>query len=139
MCLLVLFTSCDEEDNCGKKFEKLESIEFDNFDPYQCLIHHSYEKIFINDSLTYHSIYGDCSYAPEIDFSQYSIIGYPTSGQCRTTFTRKVVKESDKYIYYILVQSSGNCKSEAESDNLILIPKIENVSNFDVEIIKCRN
>jgi len=74
---------------------------------------------------------------PDIDFNEYSLLGFWTTGQCETKFIREILKnETDKkYIYKIKVKDCGTCKSERYDANLVLVPKIPDgfIVDFVVE------
>jgi hypothetical protein len=69
---------------------------------------------------------GYSSTPPDIDFNEYSLLGFWATGQCETKFIREVLKnETDKkYTYKIKVKDCGTCKSERYDANLVLVPKI---------------
>jgi hypothetical protein len=72
---------------------------------------------------------------PEIDFNEYSLLGFWATGQCETKFIREVIKnETDKkYTYRIKIKDCGTCKSERYDANLVLVPKISD--GFTVDFV----
>lgn len=72
-----------------------------------------------------------------IDFNQYTLLGKYASEKCKVTFERNVTKDNSqkKYFYKIKVHQCGTCKTNWESMNWVLVPKIPNDYNvsFTVE------
>jgi len=73
---------------------------------------------------------------PEIDFNNFSLLGFWVTGQCETKFIRDVIKDEElrKYIYKIIVKDCGSCEKERYDANLILVPKLPD--DFMVEFKK---
>lgn len=87
----------------------------------------SVELLSITDSNCYNLPEAGYSlYPPEIDFNQYSLLGFWSTGQCEANFIREIIKnETDKkYTYTITVKDCGTCKSMRYDANLVLVPKI---------------
>lgn len=85
------------------------------------------ELLSITDSNCYNlPEAGYSSSPPDIDFNEYTLLGFWTTGQCETKFIREVIKnETDKiYTYKIIVKDCGTCKSERYDANLVLVPEI---------------
>ncbi len=100
------------------------------------IIKSSVELLSITDSNCYNlPEAGYSSYPPVIDFNEYTLLGFWTTGQCETKFIREVLKnETDnKYTYTITVKDCGTCKSERYDANLVLVPKISD--GFMVDFI----
>lgn len=72
-----------------------------------------------------------------IDFNQYTLLGKYARESCKVTFERNVTKDDSqkKYFYKIKVHQCGTCKTNWESMNWVLVPKIPNDYNvsFTVE------
>ena len=102
------------------------------------IIKNSAELSNITDSNCYNlPEAGYSSVPPDIDFSEYSLLGFLTSGQCESKFIREVSKnESDKiYTYKIIVKVCGTCKSLRYDANLVLVPKIPDGYTVDFVIV----
>lgn len=100
------------------------------------IIKSSVELLNITDSNCYNlPEAGYSTNPPDIDFSEYSLLGFWTTGQCETKFIREILKnETDKkYIYKIKVKDCGTCKKLRYDANLVLVPKIPN--DFAVEFV----
>jgi len=96
----------------------------------------SVELLGITDSNCYNlPEAGYSSYPPDIDFNEYTLLGFWTTGQCETKFIREVLKnETDKiYTYKIIVNECGTCKSLRYDANLVLVTKIPD--DFMVDFI----
>lgn len=81
----------------------------------------------ITDSNCYNlSEAGYSSTPPDIDFYEYSLLGFWATGRCETKFIREVSKNetNKKYTFKIKVKDCGTCKSERFDANLVLLPKI---------------
>lgn len=61
-----------------------------------------------------------------IDFDRYTLLGKYAREGCRVTFDRNVTKDTSqkKYFYKIKVHQCGTCKTNWESMNWVLVPKI---------------
>lgn len=72
-----------------------------------------------------------------IDFNKYTLLGKYARENCKATFERNVTKNDSqkKYFYKIKVYQCGTCKTNWESMNWALVPKIPNDYNvsFTVE------
>jgi hypothetical protein len=68
----------------------------------------------------------------DIDFNQYTLLGKYASGACRVIFERNVSKnlEQKQIVYIISVLQCGICKTNWESMNWVLVPKIPD--NYEV-------
>ena len=91
------------------------------------IIYYSADLLNITDSNCYNlPEAGYSSTPPDIDFNEYSLLGFWATGQCETKFIREVLKnETDKkYTYKIKIKDCGTCKSERYDANLVLVPKI---------------
>ena len=91
------------------------------------IIKSSVELLNITDSNCYNlPEAGYTTNPPDIDFNEYSLLGFWTTGQCETKFIREILSnETDKkYTYKIKVKDCGTCKSIRYDANLVLVPKI---------------
>lgn len=81
-------------------------------------------KDSVRNEINYLNI--DTATIPYIDFSKYSLIGYPVNGQCEFEKTIKVYKDSvnNQYIYDLTIQSVGDCKKLVSSHNWVLVPAL---------------
>jgi len=63
---------------------------------------------------------------PNIDFSQYTLLGKFASGQCKVTFKRQVTKDEAnlKYNFTVYVFDKGLCKRQGQSMNWVIVPKL---------------
>jgi hypothetical protein len=104
------------------------------------VIKSSSELLNITDSNCYNlPEAGYSSTSPDIDYNEYSLVGFWTTGQCETKFIREVIKnETDKiYTYKIKVKDCGSCKSERYDANLVLVPKIPDGFIVDFVLEDC--
>ncbi len=71
-----------------------------------------------------------------IDFNQYTLLGKYARGSCKVTFERDVTKEDTqkKYFYKIKIHQCGTCKTNRESMNWVLVPKIPDDYNVSFTI-----
>ncbi len=68
-----------------------------------------------------------CTVSPlQIDFTKYSIIGFPTEFQCNAKIIREVIIDHNNKQcgYSITINECGLCKSMGINDNLVLIPAL---------------
>ena len=80
--------------------------------------------------------YDDGQTFEPIDFTIYTVLGKrASSGGCKVRFVRDVKKNdiSKKYIYTITVLQCGNCFSQDEIMNWVLVPKIP--EDYTVEFV----
>jgi hypothetical protein len=85
-------------------------------DKYQTIREMSYEQFLVT-----------CNVFPDVDFSQFSILGYHASGSgCNATFERHVYRDDQNksILYELTVIEEGLCKQQFINRNLILVPKI---------------
>jgi len=102
---------------------------------------------FINNDTTYHELFQvrtphpNClGYSfPNIDFSQYSLLGIITStGGCSSPKTKySIIKNfENNYTYNLNIEQQGLCKIHFRIEIWCLIPKIADNSIVDFKIIK---
>ncbi len=74
---------------------------------------------------------------PNIDFSQYSLLGQYTSGKCKITFKRQVTKDegNQRYNFTVHIFDRGICKKQGQSMNWVLVPKLPTnwTVNFEIK------
>ncbi|MFA7401655.1 MAG: hypothetical protein WCZ21_03885 [Bacteroidales bacterium] len=139
----VLFFSCDKTDNCPDSENYTNSgIIIDNASvENNCVSVKNRGNYIITNQQEYDSIEVvkwndtcDASLNP-INFNAYSLLGMYQRGTCRVNFERNVSTDSinKKYIYSIKVNECGNCKTNYEHMNWVLVPKIPD--NWTVEFI----
>ena len=89
------------------------------------------------DSTVSKNIACDTASLPNIDFSQYTLIGITTKGTCSLHNLKEVIddKEHLKYIYKIQVISTGSCYVLAITMNWALVPKLPSNYNVAFEIL----
>ncbi len=74
---------------------------------------------------------------PQIDFSQYTLLGkYTQGGGCSVDFVSKVYKDDSKkkISYSIKIDEEGYCEKLVESMNWVLIPKVPFDYSVEFEI-----
>jgi len=77
--------------------------------------------------MSYEEFLATCYVFPDVDFSQYSLLGYHATGTgCNVTFEKHVYRdEQNKAILYELtVVEEGVCEKDVNNRNLILVPRI---------------
>jgi hypothetical protein len=77
--------------------------------------------------MSYEEFLATCNVFPEVDFSQYSVLGNHASGTgCTVSFERHVFREDTekKITYQLSVVEEGACEKVEYSRNLILVPCI---------------
>jgi hypothetical protein len=87
--------------------------------------------------MSYEEFLATCNVFHDVDFSQYSVLGYHATGTgCNVTFERHVYSdEQNKAILYELtVVEEGICEKDFNNRNLILIPRIP--SDYIVDFSK---
>ena len=85
----------------------------------------------INDLATLQQLFPDSSFGspcntPAIDFTQHTLLGVYTKGQCSTKTIREVEKIGDekKYNYRVTMRSCGKCKALVYSYNWVTVPRL---------------
>lgn len=77
--------------------------------------------------MNYEEFLATCNVFPDVDFSQYSVLGYQATGTgCTVTFEKHVYRDdpSKKILYEIAVIEEGVCEMAIHKRNLILVPRI---------------
>jgi hypothetical protein len=93
----------------------------------ELIIRNNNELLNITDSNCYNlPEVGYSTNPPDINFNEYSLLGFYSSGQCEVKFIREVTKNeiNQKYTYKIIVNDCGTCKIMKYDANLVLVPKI---------------
>ena len=77
--------------------------------------------------LSYEKFLAACNVFPDVDFSQYSVLGYHATGTgCNVTFERQVYRDEQNQVilYELTVVEEGICEKDFNNRNLILVPRI---------------
>jgi hypothetical protein len=77
--------------------------------------------------MSYEEFLATCNVFPEVDFSQYTVLGNHASGTgCTVSFEKHVFREDTekKITYHLSVVEEGACEKVEYSRNLILVPRI---------------
>jgi hypothetical protein len=77
--------------------------------------------------MSYEEFVATCNVFPDVDFSQYSVLGYHATGTgCNVTFERHVYRDDQNktILYELAVVEEGDCEQISQDRNLILIPRI---------------
>lgn len=63
---------------------------------------------------------------PEIDFTQYTLLGRYAYAQCTGSYFREVTKDTTnkRYNFTITVESCGSCNCLSQNMNWVLVPKL---------------
>jgi hypothetical protein len=63
---------------------------------------------------------------PEIDFTQYTLLGRYAYAQCTGSYLREVTKDTTnkRYNFTITVESCGSCDCLSQNMNWVLVPKL---------------
>lgn len=102
----------------------------------ELIIRSNSELLNITDSNCYNlPEVGYSTDPPDINFNEYSLLGFYSSGQCEVKFIRDVTKSeiNNKYSYRIIVNDCGDCKMMRTDANLVLVPKIPD--NYIVDFV----
>jgi hypothetical protein len=68
-----------------------------------------------------------CNIFPDVDFSQYSVLGYHATGTgCNITFEKHVYRDDQikAFLYELTIVEEGVCEKDVNNRNLILVPRI---------------
>ena len=77
--------------------------------------------------MTYEEFLTTCNVFPDVDFSQYSVLGYQATGTgCIVTFEKHVYRDdrNKQILYELTVVEEGVCETAVHNRNLILVPRI---------------
>ena len=140
--IFTIFSSCREEISTpNSKF--VENTYFGNCflgfteDRDEIVIHTEKEYSDYMDKIRVSGLGSDCEDAvpTDIDFSEHSLIGTFTSGDCSATYDRTLEQEGKEVTYKIKVEYSGYCEMLVSSMNWALIPKLRKKDEviFEVE------
>jgi len=104
-----------------------ESLYQEGYRDYQ-QAHEEYpDKYQSIPEISYEEFLETCNVFPDVDFSQYSVLGYHATGNgCNVNFEKHVYRgDQDKTILYVLtVIEEGTCENVFHDRNLILVPRI---------------
>ncbi len=87
--------------------------------------------------MSYEAFITTCNVFPDVDFSQYSVLGYHAIGTgCSVTFEKHVYRDDQNkaILYELTVVEGGICKKDFNNRNLILVPRIP--SDYIVDFSK---
>jgi hypothetical protein len=87
--------------------------------------------------MSYEEFLATCNVFPDVDFSQYSVLGYHATGTgCNVTFERHVYRDDQNkaILYELTVVEEGICEKDFNNRNLILVPRIP--SDYIVDFSK---
>lgn len=144
LIVLAFTSSCIKNKNCKLPEQIIGTGEIiPNAIIYQPIITREMrdkEHIIQSDSQNVHALQvsfdSGASYG-NIDFSQYTLLGKYANEACNVTFERDVSIDvaQKKYFYNITVLQCGKCKTNWESMNWVLVPKIpeDYTVEFNVE------
>jgi len=128
----ILFQSCERLND----LPKIEHLEFNAGECHADIIEGRY---VISNQETYDNLmpqfkvdtlnFPDCTniMPPNIDFDQYTLLGYRVCGSgCETLFTKEVFLDeiNTKYIYRVLVKEVGACEPYRCDMQWILVPTL---------------
>jgi hypothetical protein len=105
----------------------VESLYQEGFRAYQDNRVDFPEEYGATPEMTYDEFLTTCNVFPDVDFSQYSLLGYHATGTgCQVAFERHVYRDdANKVILYELeVIEKGTCQTAVRDRNLILVPRI---------------
>jgi hypothetical protein len=77
--------------------------------------------------MSYKEFLATCNVFPDVDFSQYSVLGYQASGTgCNVTFKKHLYRDdrNKAILYELTVVEDGACEKNVNNRNLILVPRI---------------
>ena len=84
--------------------------------------------------ISYEEFLAICNVFPDVDFSQYSVLGYHASGTgCSVNFEKHVYRDDQNkaVLYELTVVEEGFCEKDFKDRNLILVPRIP--SDYSVD------
>lgn len=104
-------------------------------------------EFIVKDSIAYEQLFKNLAInnnlaRPNIDFDEYTLLGFVTSGSgCSRTFRREVTKEKSKkqYVYHITVRECGECEPFETRHNWVLVPKLPTVWEVKFETCTTKN
>lgn len=142
--LAVAFISCNKNNNCpdSEKHTNSGIIFSDASAENRCVSVKEQGNYVITNQIDYEEIelieWIDTCKSKKlnpIDFTNYTLLGMFARGRCRVNFEREVISDSNnqKYIYTIKVNECGNCETNYEHMNWVLVPKLPD--NWTVEFI----
>ena len=77
--------------------------------------------------MNYEEFLATCNVFPDVDFAQYSVLGYQATGTgCAVTFEKHVYRDDQnkQILYELTVVEEGACETAVHNRNLILVPHI---------------
>jgi hypothetical protein len=77
--------------------------------------------------MNYETFLATCNVFPDVDFSQYSVLGYEATGTgCTVTFEKHVYRDDQnkQILYELTVVEEGACETAVRNRNLIFVPRI---------------
>lgn len=77
--------------------------------------------------MSYEEFLSTCNVFPEVDFSQYAVLGYHAVGTgCTVTFEKHVFRDDPgkKILYELTAIEEGDCEEVVQIRNLILVSTI---------------
>ncbi|MEO1438038.1 MAG: hypothetical protein AAFV80_21020 [Bacteroidota bacterium] len=80
-----------------------------------------------------------CSYdaLPQLDFTNYTLLGQRTATHCPDAISRKVIKkENGNLLYQITITGNQDCTNLHIDKNWILIPKVEEDVEVEFAVVK---
>jgi serpin B len=87
--------------------------------------------------MTYEAFLATCAVFPDVDFSQYSVLGYQATGTgCTATFEKHVYRDDQnkQILYELTIVEEGTCETAVHNRNLILVPRIP--TDYSVDFSK---
>ncbi len=149
LAIILTFTGCDKEDLIditdqvifsslfrSPCFDVIANTEKDEF----VIREEDAFKAYV-DSIRIYPVNQNCDTAslPEIDFTEYTLLGkYTSGGGCDVKYERKVYKDeiNKRIIYEIDVKYIGLCDMLITSKNWVLIPKMPENYTFEFRVRK---
>jgi hypothetical protein len=113
---------------------QIESLYQEGYLDYQQTREEYPERYQSVPELSYDEYLQTCNVFPDVDFSRYSVLGFHATGTgCTVNFEKHVYRDDkNKMILYDLtVIEEGDCETNFNNRNLILVPRIP--SDYTVE------
>ena len=138
---LISVFACDDH---TKNYEPLQQSVFLG-DTCQVAAQEFYEdqdkKLRITDSINYDTLRSFCTGLPEIDFSDYDVVGQFTPAKaCSTSYKRSAErnKHSNTLNVFVEIRKYGDCPTNFGSWNLVKVPKLDTTQKVQYKVTRDR-
>lgn len=136
LLVIGILTNCSKNTKC--KGEDRSSGIISNSINLDCEAISADKEFCIKADSVFKKVFPSNCNLPTINFSNYTLLGIYSEGQCNTKFERKVepIEKDKKYQYTITVKDCGFCKKLEYSYNWVLVPKLPTNWKVEFKIIR---